>query len=185
VLKTGGAFKFQVNGDQSAAYREHVRDTWQGETFSRDEIHGMLDSAGLSVEMVEDPGTQYFVVTARKGSGPDRRMYYLPGEPEDGGWRPVSAHGTMRLLSPGGERVRLYAGMYFWPADPHPEHSVTMTIGGTALDARVAHGPGDHFLEWTLQPHAGGLLEITMDIAPACERIHWPALRIVGITPAI
>ena len=35
VLKPGGAFKFQVNGDQSAAYRAHVRDTWQGETFSR------------------------------------------------------------------------------------------------------------------------------------------------------
>jgi hypothetical protein len=61
-----------VNGDQSAAYRAHERDTWQGETFSRDEVHEMLNVAGLSVATVEDPGTQYFVVTARKGQGPLR-----------------------------------------------------------------------------------------------------------------
>jgi ubiquinone/menaquinone biosynthesis C-methylase UbiE len=183
VLKPRGAFKFQVNGDQSAAYRAHVRDTWQGETFSRDEVHEMLDAAGLSLASTEDPGTQYFVVTAFKGSGIDRRTYYLPGEPEGGGWRPVAPQSMIRLLSPGGESARLYVGIYFWPPDPHGEHLVTMMVDGTALDAQVAKSSGDHFLEWTLPPHANGFLEIRMDIAPPCAPAHWPALRIVGITP--
>jgi SAM-dependent methyltransferase len=184
VLKPLGAFKFQVNGDQSDAYRAHPRDTWQGETFSREEVLEMLDIAGLSVVTVEDPGTQYFVVTARKGPAPDPRRYYLPGEPEDGGWRPVAPQSTIRLLSPGGKGARLYVGIYFWPTDPHPEHGVTMAVDGTVLEARMARGPGDHFLEWTLPPHASGSVEIKMDIAPPCGRPHWPALRIVGITPS-
>jgi SAM-dependent methyltransferase len=184
VLKPLGAFKFQVNGDQSAAYRSHVRDTWQGETFSRDEVNEMVDAAGLSVAAVEDPGTQYFVVTALKGPGLDRRAYYLPGQPDDGGWRPVAPQSTIRLLSPGGAVVRLYAGIYFWPADQHREHLVTMMIDGMPLHAQMARGPEDHFLEWTLPPHASGFLEIRMDIAPPCDRSHWPALRIVGITRA-
>jgi len=185
VLKPQGAFKFQVNGDQSAAYRAHVRDTWQGETFSRDEVHEMLDAAGLSMTAVEDPGTQYFVVTSHKGSAPDRRTYYLPGEPEDGGWRPVAPQSTVRLRSPGRGAARLYAGMYFWPADPHGEHCVTMTVEGAALDSRVARGPGDHFLEWPLPPSESDLLEIRMDISPPCAVPHWPSLRIVGITPVV
>ena len=185
VLKPLGAFKFQVNGDQSADYRAHVRDTWLGETFSREQVQEMLDAAGLAVAAVEGPGTQYFVVTAFKGPGPDRRTYYLPGEPEDGGWRPVAPQSTIRLLSPGGADVRLYAGMYFWPADPHEEHFVKMTAGGTALEARMARGPGDYFWEWTLPPHASGFLEIGMDIAPPSARAQWPALRIVGIAPAV
>jgi ubiquinone/menaquinone biosynthesis C-methylase UbiE len=175
VLKPGGAFKFQVNGDQSAAYLVHVRDTWQGETFSRGQVYEMLNAAGLSVEAEEGPNTQYFVITARKGPGPDRRSYYLPGEPQDGGWRPAAPRSTIRLLSPGGARARLYAGMYFWPRDGHDEHRVSMAVDGTTLDARVARDPGDHFLEWTLPAHASGFLEITMDVA------HAPALRIVGI----
>jgi len=183
VLKPGGAFKFQVNGDQSAAYRAHARDTWQGETFSRDEVREMLDGAGLSLTAVEDPGTQYFVVTARKGSGPNRLTYYIPGEPEDGGWRPVAWQSTMRLLSPGGESTRLYAGIYFWPADPHEEHRATMIVDGMTLAAQLLRGPGDHFVEWTLPPHASRFLEIGMQITPACDRPHWPALRIVGIGP--
>jgi SAM-dependent methyltransferase len=179
VLKSGGAFKFQVNGDQSVAYREHVRDTWQGETFSREEIATMLADAGLSVEAVEDPATQYFVVTARKGAGPDPRCRYFPGEPEDAGWRAVPPRSTIRLLSTA--RGRLYAGIYFWPADPHGEHSVTMTVNGTVLGARVARGSGDHFLEWDLPGQMSGPLEVEMEIAPACEQAHWPALRIVGV----
>ena len=184
VLKPLGAFKFQVNGDQSADYRSHVRDTWLGETFSRDEVHEMLNAAGLSVTVVEDPGTQYFVVTAFKGPGPHRQTYYLPGEPEDGGWRAVPPQSTVQLLSPAAEGARLYTGIYFWPADPHREHLVTMTVDRTQLEARIARGCGDHFLEWTLPPHVSGLLEIRMDIAPSCDDPYWPALRIVGITTA-
>jgi SAM-dependent methyltransferase len=184
VLKPGGAFKFQINGDQSAAYRTHVRDTWQGETVSREEAQEMLDSAGLSLATVEDPGTQYFVVTARKGSGPDRRTYYLPGEPEDGGWRRVPPQSTIRLLAPGGDAARLYVGIYFWPAEQAEEHCITMTVDGAELEARVTRRPGDHFLEWALPPHASGFVEIRMDIAPPCADAYWPALRIVGIAPA-
>lgn len=182
VLKPGGAFKFQVNGDQSQAYLEHVRDTWQGETFSRQEIGEFLSEAGLELVTIEDPGTQYFVISARKGAGADRRTYFLPGEPEDGGWRPVPARSTIQLLSPGGDSARLFAGIYFWPADPHTQHVVTMTFGGIELPARTADGPGDHFLEWTVPPHAGGHHEIRMEIGPPCDQPYWPALRIVGLT---
>jgi SAM-dependent methyltransferase len=179
VLEPGGAFKFQVNGDQSDAYRAHARDTWQGETFSREEIGAMLADAGLSLETVEDPGTQYFVVTARKGAGPDPRSRYLPGEPEDGGWRPAPARSTVRLFSPAAER--LYAGLYFWPADAHETHSVTMSVNGRPIGVSTAPGPGDHFLEWELPARMSGALEIGMEIAPLCEEAHRPALRIVGV----
>lgn len=178
VLKPGGAFKFQVNGDQSPAYLAHVRDTWQGETFSCEEVESLLREAGLSLETVEEPGTQYFVVTARKGMGPDRRTYYLPGEPHDGGWRPVPPQSSLTLLSTPGKR--LYAGLYFWPADPHPAHAVTVTVNGSSLGAQWAKGPGDHFLEWSL-PETNGTVAVHMAITPPCEQPHWPALRIVGI----
>lgn len=180
VLKPGGAFKFQLNGDQSDAYREHVRDTWLGETFTRKEVEEMLSAAGLTLAEVEDPGTQYFVVTAFKGPAPDRRAYYLPGQPDDGGWRPVAAHSTIRLYAT--VATKLYAGIYFWPADPHQEHRVTMSIDGASLGSRIASGPGDHYLEWALPKNETGGLDVTMDIEPACNRDHWPALRIIGLT---
>jgi SAM-dependent methyltransferase len=179
VLQPGGAFKFQVNGDQSEAYRAHARDTWQGETFSRDEIAAMLLNAGLRLEAVEDPETQYFVVTARKGAGPDPRSRYFPGEPVDAGWRTVPARHTIHLFA--AAPSRLYAGIYFWPADPHQEHAVTTRVNGMQLGASIARGPGDHFLEWDLPAGFSGHLEVEMEIAPPCERAHWPALRIVGL----
>jgi SAM-dependent methyltransferase len=179
VLRPGGAFKFQVNGNQSPAYRVHVRDTWQGETFSLEEISAIVRDAGLSVESVEDPSTQYFVITARKGDGPDLRSRYLPGEPEDAGWRPARARSTVRLHAPSPRR--LYAGIYFWPADPDAAHSVAMTVNGTPLGSRAAHGPGDHFLEWDLPRGFAGDLEVVMEIEPTCSEAHRPALRIVGV----
>jgi SAM-dependent methyltransferase len=178
VLRDGGAFKFQVNGDQSADYRSHVRDTWQGETFSREEIAAMLADAGLSLETVEDPGTQYFVVTARKGAGPDPRTRFLPGEPADGGWRPAASRTTIRLFSENATKV--YAGIYFWPSDPHPEHLVGMTMNGAPLAAHAVRQPGDHFLEWDLPRRTSGALEFLMTLEPACEERYSPALRIVG-----
>lgn len=180
VLKPLGAFKFQLNGDQSDAYRAHERDTWLGETFSRKEVEEMLNEAGLMLAEVEDPGTQYFTVTAFKGPAPDRRSYYLPGQPDDGGWRPVAAQSTVRLYSAG--TTKLYIGIYFWPADAHQEHQIALSIEGTSLGLRTATGPGDHYLEWPLPSHAAGFLDITMNIAPACDRDYWPALRIVGVT---
>ena len=182
VLKPLGAFKFQVNGDSLADSPARARDTWLGETFSREDVQEMLEGVGFSVAEVEDPGTQYFVVTAFKGPGPDRQTYYLPGQPGDGGWRPVAPQSTIRLLSPEGEGARLYAGIYFWPADPHEAHRVTMLVDGMAVGSRTAHGPGDHLLEWPLPPHTSGFLEIRMDIAPPCAPGQWPALRIIGIT---
>jgi SAM-dependent methyltransferase len=182
VLKPLGAFKFQLNGDQSDSYRAHERDTWLGETFSRKEVEEMLSDAGLTLAEVEDPGTQYFTVTAFKGPAPDRGSYYLPGQPDDGGWRPVAAQSAMRLYSSGGEGAKLYVGIYFWPADPHREHQVTISLNGVSLDSLIASGAGDHYLRWTLPEHNPGDIEVTMNIAPACDREYWPALRIVGVT---
>lgn len=182
VLKPLGAFKFQINGDQSSAYREHERDTWLGETFSREEVEEMLREAGLTLAHVEDPGSQYFVVTAFKGPAPDRQTYFLPGEPEDGGWRPAEPRTSIRLRA-AENGTRIYAGIYFWPADPHQEHQLTMSLNGKSLGIQSAQGPGDHHIEWTLPPRTSGDVEITLDIAPACDRDYRPALRIVGITP--
>lgn len=181
VLKPGGAFKFQLNGDQSDAYREHARDTWLGETFSRREVEAMLDDAGLTLAEVEDPGTQYFVVTAFKGPAPDRRTYFLPGQPDDGGWRPVAPSSNVRLFAPPNS-TKLYAGIYFWPADPHQKHKVTMSLNGSSLGSITADGPNDHYFEWPLPKNETGELDVTLDISPACDRDYWPALRIVGIT---
>lgn len=179
ALKTGGAFKFQVNGDQSAEYRRHARDTWLGESFSRADILDMLREAGLTLEAMEDSGTQYCVVTARKGRGPDRRSYFLPGEPEDGGWRPAAPRTKVRLHSTG--MGRAYAGLYFWPVDPHLEHTVSITANGVGLAAQVVREPGDHFFEWTLPDHLRGPMELDLAIEPACAVEHRPALRIIGI----
>ncbi|MEI9813753.1 MAG: hypothetical protein WDO18_14390 [Acidobacteriota bacterium] len=111
-----------------------------GETFSRTEVETMLASAGLTVAAVEDPGTQYFVVTAFKGPAPDRRTYFLPGEPEDGGWRPVAPQSTIQLHA--AAATGLYVGIYFWPADPLREHTVRMTVNGVDLGTRDRAGPG-------------------------------------------
>lgn len=81
VLQSGGAFKFQLNGDRSSAYLAHERDTWLGETFSEEEAAAMLARAGFSVIAAEGAGTQYLVLTARKGEAPRVRSCVLPGEP--------------------------------------------------------------------------------------------------------
>jgi hypothetical protein len=56
-----------------------------------------------------------------------------------------------------------------------------MAANGTPLGTRIASGPGDHFLQWTLPPRTTGDLEIAMEIAPECEESYRPALRIVGV----
>ena len=113
VLKSGGAFKFQLNGDQSPAYLAHERDTWLGEVFSAADVAQMLAAAGLTPIAAEGAGTQYYVVTAVKGP-PPARSYVLPGEPwaadlllegfgpaVDASWRPMTGKSKVRLEGPG------------------------------------------------------------------------------------
>ena len=176
VLRDGGAFKFQVNGDQSANYLAHARDTWQGETFSEAEAAAMLARAGFSVISSEGAGTQYFVITARKGAV-IHDGYVLPGEswagdlllegfgpPVDSSWRPMSAKARVRL---GGRGTHVYLALYFWPESFHHR----LIVAGNVFE--VAE-PGEHYFEF---PASAGEIEITLDPPPAKA----PAFRVIGL----
>ncbi|MBI4876367.1 MAG: class I SAM-dependent methyltransferase [Acidobacteria bacterium] len=177
VLKDGGAFKFQLNGDQSPDYLAHERDTWLGETFSCDEAAALLDREGFSILAAEGAGTQYFVLTARKGAPPPERSYVLPGEPwaaplllngfgapVDASWRPMSARARVRLP---GRGTRLYAGLYFWPESCRHR----LTLAGHVFEVTT---PGDRYFECPAGP---GEIEIALDPAPAKP----PAFRVLGL----
>ena len=57
VLKNGGAFKFQLNGDLSGANGGPL-DTWRGVSFAMDQARAMLESAGFALLAAEGIGTQ-------------------------------------------------------------------------------------------------------------------------------
>jgi SAM-dependent methyltransferase len=177
VLKEGGTFKFQLNGDRSPAYVSHQRDTWLGEVFSEADVAAMLASTGFSTIASEGAGTQYYVITAIKGASPSERNYILPGEPwaapllfegfgpaVDASWRPLSGKARLRLDGAG---ERLYLGVYFWPESCRHR----LTLAGYCFDITT---PGDHYLEC---PAATGEIEITLDPPPAKP----PAFRIIGL----
>ena len=196
VLKPRGAFKFQLNGDQSAEYRAHARDTWLGETFSLDEAAAMLEAAGFSLLAAEGAGTQYFVLTARKGPEPrveGPRSYILPGErwaaaqllegwgePMEGSWRPVAARSRTLLAVPPG-CARFFLGLYVWPEEPAREHRATVTIGGAHAGSAVWAGAGDHYLELPAEP-GGNVTEVCVMLEPAPRRA--PAARCLGLVAA-
>jgi len=176
VLKEGGAFKFQLNGDQSPAYLAHQRDTWLGEVFSEADVARMLDNAGLTAISSEGAGTQYYVVTAVKGQPPER-SYVLPGEPwaeplllegfgpaVDASWRPMAGQAKVRVAGSG---LRLYLGLYFWPESCYHK----LSFAGHTFTVET---PGDHYFEC---PGAAGEIEIHLDPAPTKH----PAFRIVGL----
>lgn len=179
VLKDGGAFKFQLSGDQSPAYLAHERDTWLGETFSEQQAAAMLAEVGFSVIAAEGTGTQYFVITARKGEPPRTRPYVLPGEPwaalllegfgpaVEGSWRPMEARARVRLE---GRGSRLYLGLYFWPESCR----YRLTLAGHAFDVTT---PGDHYFECR---GTAGTIEITLDPPPTKP----PAFRVLGLVEA-
>ena len=196
VLRPGGAFKFQVNGDQSPAYREHPRDTWLGETFSFGEACAMLDAAGLALVMAEGASTQYFVLTARRGPVDEAvpRGYILPGEPwaagqllegwhapVDGSWRPVDPASLALVRSPAANGGRFFLALYFWPEEPVPEHVIAVTIGGRAAGRTAVHGPGDHYIELAAPLTAEPAVEVRIEIAPPCAPRFRPAVRCLGL----
>jgi len=181
VLKPRGVFKFQVNGDQSPEYRAHARDTWLGETFSREEVAAMVSGAGLSPVMVEGPGTQYFVWTTRKAplEPEGLRPYILPGEPwaerqlirgwhppVDGSWRPVEPESEVLLAVPAERPLRFFLALYFWDAGPH---RIRLPFGEA-----VVEGSGDQFVALGAEP----LPRVIMAIDPPPTRP--PAVRCLG-----
>ena len=176
VLRDGGAFKFQVNGDQSAAYLAHRRDTWLGETFSTGEASAMLASSGFSIISMEGAGTQYFVITARKGPV-QHAGYLLPGEPwaepfllhgfgaaVDASWRPMESRARVLLEGAGS---LLYVGLYFWPESCRHR----LTVAGHCFEVTES---GDHFFECA---RVGGEIELALDPAPT----RAPAFRVIGL----
>jgi ubiquinone/menaquinone biosynthesis C-methylase UbiE len=193
VLKPGGVFKFQVNGDRSAAYLAHAPDTWLGVSFSGMEIRQLLDRAGFSVMAAEGAGTQYFTLTARKGPAPAEvglRSYVLPGEPwaaaqlgegwgapVDSSWRPVESRSRARLAGVEGEGARFFAGIYFWPEGPETERSFRVLVDGVAIGEMSVRGAGDHYTEFPA-PGGDGERHVEWIVDPACDRA--PAVRCFG-----
>jgi SAM-dependent methyltransferase len=178
VLRPGGAFKFQVHGDRSPEYLRHPRDTWQGETFSEAEMRRMLARRGFSVTATEGAGTQYFVITARKGPQPRERPYVLAGEDwaaplllegfgasVEHSWRPMGARARVHVP---GRGPHIYLDAYFWP-DGRP---CRLTLAGRACDVA---GPGDCYFECAGDPAAEDI-EISLQPPPG----HAPAFRIIG-----
>jgi SAM-dependent methyltransferase len=177
VLKPGGAFKFQLNGDQSPEALARPRDTWLGETFSEAQALELLSSAGFSLVASEGGGTQYYILTARKGPERQPRSYVLPGEPwaeeyllegfgqpVGGSWRPLCGRARVRLT---GEGSRLYLGVYFWPESC----PCRLILCGHGFDVVR---PGDHYFEC---PAPGPEAEILLEPTPARP----PAFRVVGL----
>jgi ubiquinone/menaquinone biosynthesis C-methylase UbiE len=197
VLKPGGCFKFQVNGDRSTAYLAHERDTWQGETFSREQVRAMLDAAGLAWVASEGENTQYFVVTARKGSyagAAGTRSDWLAGEnwaaaqviegvgePVNSSWRPMESRARLRLRMPEGAGRRFYFGAYLWPGESRIPCSLTAALGGRPLGAAAIDRAGDAYIEFEAPDSvgAGDDVEVEVVLEPAASKP--PALRALGL----
>lgn len=195
VLKPEGCFKFQVNGDRSAAYLEHERNTWLGESLSREQVAAMLDAAGFEWLASEGEGTQYFVVTARKGSRTTGEgSHWLAGEPwaaakivagvgdaVNASWRPMNAVVSLRLRMPEGPGRRLYFAAYVWPSETALPFSVAAMIGERALGRAAIGRTGDAYLEFDVpdEMEAGEQVEtvVTFDPSPT----EPPALRALGL----
>ncbi len=184
VLKPDGAFKFQLNGDQSPAYLAHEPDTWLGETFSLEEAQRMIAEAGLTLVAAEGMSTQYFVLTCRKRAWrqPLPSPYILPGEPwaeaqlrEGWGepvgasWRPIAARSRAVLAVPRGWPLRFFLGLYFWPTEGTASHTVQVTLGGLRIGTTVFECPGDQYLEFDVPEHLQSVVEVVIEITPSCN----------------
>jgi hypothetical protein len=60
VLEPGGVFKFQLQGSQNPYYVAAEKDTWQGVTFSEDEMRTLAREIGFEMLKSEGAGTQYY-----------------------------------------------------------------------------------------------------------------------------
>jgi SAM-dependent methyltransferase len=194
VLRPGAAFKFQLNGDQSPDYLARERDTWLGETFSLEQALGMLRGARLSPLACEGAGTQYFILTARKGPAAAEsglRSYILPGEdwavaqlldgwhdPVNGSWRPIASRSETLLAVPEGQPLRLFIALYFWPEDPFPPRRLIGCLNGVQAGSASITNSGDYYLEFpasVAERHA----RLSIAIDPPGSRA--PALRCIGL----
>jgi ubiquinone/menaquinone biosynthesis C-methylase UbiE len=180
VLKPGACFKFQVNGDRSPAYLAHARDTWQGETFSREQVGAMLRAAGLEWIASEGENTQYCVITARNGSLAAQAMGGLV-DPVDDSWRPMDSCVRVRLRVPEGRSRRFYLAAYWWPHVAFIPCSITVALAGRALGVAAVERAGDAYVEFGVPDSfdAGIEVEAAVDLEPA----PWkpPALRALGL----
>lgn len=67
VLKPGGLFKFQVQGDPTA--RQNPPDTWTGHSVSKSDALMLARGSGFVMEHSEGQGTQYYWLWFRKPHG--------------------------------------------------------------------------------------------------------------------
>jgi SAM-dependent methyltransferase len=195
VLKIGGAFKFQLNGDLSNAEAGPL-DTWRGASFAMDEARAMLENAGFALLAAEGIGTQYFVLTARKGEergSTGLRSYIFPGEmwavrqllegwgdAVDQSWRPVSPHCQTLLAVPAGGVRRFFAGLYFWPCTPFPTCRLSIWMDDTEVGVAEIAVPGDHYLEFPAPSGLSGEISVRLEITGP-EQAARPAVRCMGI----
>nr|HQV30344.1 methyltransferase domain-containing protein [Calditrichia bacterium] len=65
VLKKGGIFKFQVQGDNSIEYQQVEKDTWMGANISPEEIEALSRELGFEILKTGGLGKQYAWYTVR------------------------------------------------------------------------------------------------------------------------
>jgi SAM-dependent methyltransferase len=195
VLKPGGCFKFQLNGDRSPEYLDHERDTWLGETFSSGQVRAMLDASDLAWIASEGEGTQYFTVTARKGARAVSIESHCPageprsaaqivegaGEAVNGSWRPMESRMRLRLRVPEGAGRRCYFAAYVWPGETALPCSVAVALGGQTLGAATIRCTGDAYMEFNVPDDlsAGEEMETVVALNPA--PLEPPAFRAMGL----
>ncbi len=202
VLKVGGAFKFQLNGDVSGVSRRKPKDTWHGEVFSFLEACEVLHAAGFSFLAAEGIGTQHFLLTGRKGPAhaqPGLRPYILPGEawareqllegwhePVNGSLRVIAERSRARLAVPPGEERRFFAALHLWhspPDQPFAVRQVNATLGILPLGGLPIARPGNHYLEWPI-PRAAELgpeTVVTLEVHPSYIPSVAATVRCLGL----
>lgn len=196
VLKPGGAFKFQLNGNPS---EPRAKDTWHGESFTFLEACEMLYDAGFSYLASEGILSRYLVLTARKGghpSQPGRRAYIFPGEawaaeqllegwqePVHGSLRVVAQRSRTLLAIPAGDELRFFAALHLWPVEPFVARKLTVWVGDVGLESASLIQPGDHYLEFPI-PRSEALRTesvVTMEIDPGYISSSAATVRCLGI----
>ncbi len=195
VLKSGGAFHFQINGYQAAEYRQGEKDTWLGESFSFPEAVEMLREAGFSPFNSVGAGTQYFILSARRTTDQTRELssFILPGQawpqgqflegwshPIPGDCRPVGAVNRALLGFPAGNQLRLFLALDCGPAGTPP--SFTLTLEGQVFRSAPISGPGAHYWEFPIPPGlcASSRAMVTLRFEPASGNLP-VSVRSLGI----
>jgi SAM-dependent methyltransferase len=155
VLKTGGIFRFQVNGLPATATRY---DTWHGVRISAAEIAGFARENDFQLLALEGVSTQYMWVTMRKQPEGWREGLWARGSvPAARIRRITNAHSSEPVVPCRGRFAVASLWLEGLPEDCDLNH----------LEVKVAGAQGQ--LSYLGPPEADGLQQLNVGL-PACVR---------------